>query len=67
MGCFYSYRHPLLLIKSQTKSTLLKNKIHASPNDRFGLKRPNDRFGFKDANKAGPAVLRAKLLYCRLR
>ena len=27
----------LLLIKSQTKSTLLKNKIHASPNDRFGL------------------------------
>ena len=29
---------PLLLIKSQTKSTLLKNKIQASPNDRLGLK-----------------------------
>ena len=28
---------PLLLIKSQTKSTLLKNKIQASPNDRFGI------------------------------
>ncbi|WP_303222959.1 hypothetical protein, partial [uncultured Prevotella sp.] len=28
---------PLLLIKSQTKSTLLKNKIQASPNDRFGF------------------------------
>ena len=29
----------------------------------FTLKRPNDRLGVKDANKAGPAVLRAKLLY----
>ena len=28
----------LLLIKSQPKSTLLKIKIQASPNDRFGLK-----------------------------
>ena len=29
----------LLLIKSQTKSTLLKSKIQASPNDRFGIKK----------------------------
>ena len=28
---------PLLLIKPQTKSTLLKNKIQTSPNDRFGI------------------------------
>lgn len=27
-----------LLIKTQTKSTLLKIKIQANPNDRFGLK-----------------------------
>ena len=27
----------LLLIKSQTKSILLKSKIQASANDRFGL------------------------------
>nr|DAQ70415.1 MAG TPA: hypothetical protein [Caudoviricetes sp.] len=27
------------------------------------MKRPNDRLGVKDANKAGPAVLKAKLLY----
>lgn len=26
-----------LLIKTQTKSTLLKIKIQASPNDRFGI------------------------------
>ena len=28
---------PLLLIKRQTKSALLKNKIQASPNGRFGF------------------------------